>query len=298
MGTPPFGGFAHPTGDLMKLGFCMLLWATAVDASHRRLMENIKQTGYDGVEIPIFAGTPDDYARLGRLLDEIGLERLAITVIPDADKNPLSADAADRKRALDYLNWCIDCSAALGARQLAGPLHQTLGYFSGAAPTDEERSRARDVHRAAGDHAKSNGVTVMLEALNRFECYFANTMDDLCAHVAAVAHPSIRAMYDTFHANIEEKDPVAAYSRNKQYVGYVHTSENDRGVPGRGHVPWAATFKALKQGGYDGWMTIEAFGRGLPELAAATRVWRDLSENAEAVYREGYRFLRTTWDAA
>jgi D-psicose/D-tagatose/L-ribulose 3-epimerase len=282
----------------MKLGFCMLLWATSVDASHRRLIEDIKQTGYDGIEVPIFAGTPDDYAKLGGMLDEVGLERLAITVIPDVDKNPVSADAGDRKRAVDYLNWCVDCAAALGARQLAGPVHQTLGYFSGAAPTDEERSRVRDVHRAVGDHAKAKDVTVVLEALNRFECYFANTMDDLCAHVAAVGHPSIRAMYDTFHANIEEKDPVAAYSRNKQYVAYVHTSENDRGVPGRGHVPWAATFKALKQGGYDGWLTIEAFGRGLPELAAATRVWRDYAESPEAVYRDGYKFIRKSWDAA
>src|SRR5882724_4421768 len=282
----------------MKLGFCMLLWATSVDRSHRRLIEDIKKTGYDGIEIPIFAGTPDDYAKLGRLLDEIGLERLAITVIPDADKNPLSADAADRKRAAEYLNWCVDCTAALGARQLAGPVHQTLGVFSGAAPSNDEKARVRDVHRAVGDHAKANGVTVALEALNRFECYFANIMDDLCAHVAAVDHPAIRAMYDTFHANIEEKDPVAAYVRNKQHVVYVHTSENDRGVPGRGHVPWAATLKALKQGGYDGWLTIEAFGRGLPELAAATRVWRDFAESAEAVYRDGYRFLRATWDAA
>ena len=282
----------------MKLGFCMLLWTTSVDESHRRIIEDIKKTGYDGIEIPVFAGTPGDYARLGRMLDEVGLERLAITVIPDADKNPVSADAADRKRAVDYLNWCIDCTAALGALQLAGPVHQTIGNFSGAAPTGEERTRARDVHRAVGDYAKANGVTVVLEALNRFECYFANTMDDLCAHVAAVGHPAIRAMYDTFHANIEEKDPVAAYTRNRQHVGYVHTSENDRGVPGRGHVPWAATFKALKQGGYDGWLTVEAFGRGLPELAAATRVWRDLSESPEAVYREGYRFLRSTWDAA
>ena len=54
-------------------------------------------------------------------------------------------------------------------------------------------------------------------------------------------------MYDTFHANIEEQDPVAAYARNATYVDYVHISENDRGVPGRGHVPWAATFKALKK---------------------------------------------------
>ena len=50
--------------------------------------------------------------------------------------------------------------------------------------------------------------------------------------------------------------------------------------------------------GYDGWLTIEAFGRGLPELAAATRVWRDFSEGPDAVYRDGYKTIRNGWDAA
>ena len=108
----------------------------------------------------------------------------------------------------------------------------------------------------------------------------------------------IRDRYDTFHANIEESDPIAAYTNHKSNVVHVHLSENDRGVPGRGHVPWAETFKALKSGGYDEWLTIEAFGRGLPDLAAATRVWRDLAESPEAVYREGFQTIRDGWDAA
>jgi D-psicose/D-tagatose/L-ribulose 3-epimerase len=104
-------------------------------------------------------------------------------------------------------------------------------------------------------------------------------------------------MYDTFHANIEELDPVAAFSRNSENLIHVHISENDRGVPGRGHVPWEQTFSAIKKSGYDGWLTIEAFGRSLPELAAATRVWRDFAESPEAVYRDGYTHIRQGWDA-
>ena len=282
----------------MKIGFCMLLWTTSVSADHRPILEDLKKTGYDGVEVPVFDGTPDDFARIGRMLDEIGLERTAITVIPGVEKNPLSADPADRKRAVDYLNWSADCTAALGADTIGGPLHQTLGHFSGAAPTEEERKRARDVHALVGDHAKKQGVRLALEAINRFECYFANTMDDLSAYTRSLGHPAIRTMYDTFHANIEELDPVAAFTRNRDEVIHVHISENDRGVPGRGHVPWAATYHALKASGYDGWLTIEAFGRGLPELAAATRVWRDFSESPEAVYRDGYRSIRDGWDRA
>ena len=282
----------------MKIGFCMLLWTTSVGREHRALLEDIGATGYDGVEIPVLDGTPDDFAAIGRMLDDIGLERTAITVIPSADSDPLSPDPTVRKAAVDYLSWAVDCTAALGARQVAGPLHQVLGRFSGAAPTGDERANAREVHRAAGELAARQGVTIALEALNRFECYFANTMDDLCAHVTAVGHPAITAMYDTFHANIEEADPVAAYSRNAGHVTHVHISENDRGVPGRGHVPWGETFRAIKASGYDNWLTIESFGRGLPALAAATRVWRDFAESPEAVYRDGFRHIRAGWDAA
>jgi len=56
--------------------------------------------------------------------------------------------------------------------------------------------------------------------------------------------------------------------------------------------------KALKRSGYEGWLTIEAFGRALPELAAATRVWRDLFPAPSQVYREGYSVIREGWDAA
>jgi len=282
----------------MKIGFCMLLWTTNVTAEHRPILEDLKATGYDGVEIPVFEGTPDQYGNLGRLLDQIGLERTAITVIPSLDKNPLGEDAGQRKAAVDYLRYCVDCATALGAKQVAGPLTQTLGHFSGTAPTDAERMRALDVHREAGDHAATNGVKLVIEAVNRFETYFVNTMDDLASYLDSVGHPAVTGMYDTFHANIEETDPVAAFTRNKRHLSYVHISENDRGVPGRGHVPWAKTIKAIKSSGYDAWLTIEAFGRGLPELAAATRVWRDFSEGPEAVYREGFRTIREGWDRA
>lgn len=282
----------------MKIGFCMLLWTTSVTAADRALLEDLKATGYDGVEVPIFGGEPEQYAEIGSMLDEIGLERTAITIIPTPGENPLAEDPAIREAAVTYLRQRVDCTRALGASQLAGPLHQTLGHFSGAAPTDAERERAREVHRAAGDHAATGGVRLVIEAVNRFESYFATTMDDLADHLDLVDHPAVTGMYDTFHANLEERDPVAAFTRNARHVSYVHVSENDRGVPGRGHVPWAETFAAVKGSGFDGWLTIEAFGRGLPDLAAATRVWRDLFESPEAVYREGYAHIANGWAAA
>ena len=282
----------------MKIGMCMFLWTTSVGRKHEKLLRDIRQTGFDGVEIPIFEGTPDDYRRLGELLDRIGLERTAVSAMGDPAMNLISPDLATRRRGIDYMKWAIDCAEALGANTLSGPLHSTLGQFSGNGPTAAELKRSVSSQRAIGDHAGKHGVTIGLEALNRFECYLVNTMDDLAAHIDAIGHPNIRAMYDTFHSNIEEADPIGAFTRNRDRIVHVHISENDRGVPGRGNIPWAETFKALRENGYDGWLTIEAFGRALKDLAAATKVWRDFSETPEAVYRDGYRHIRDGWQAA
>ncbi|MDX8499990.1 sugar phosphate isomerase/epimerase [Mesorhizobium sp. VK4C] len=282
----------------MKIGMCMFLWTTSVSKKHEALLKDIKATGFDGVEIPVFSGTPDDYKKLGSMLDRIGLERTSVSAMGDPAMNLISPDAATRKAGIDYMKWAIDCSAALGANRLSGPLHSTLGAFSGSGPTAAEKKRSVASQRAIGDHAGKNGVTVGLEALNRFECYLVNTMDDLCEHIDAIDRPHIKAMYDTFHANIEEADPIGAYTRNRRNIVHIHISENDRGVPGRGNIPWKETFSAIRKSGYDDWLTIEAFGRSLKDLAAATKVWRDFAESPEAVYREGYRHIRDGWRKA
>jgi D-psicose/D-tagatose/L-ribulose 3-epimerase len=282
----------------MKIGMCMFLWTTSVSKRYEALLRDIKATGFDGVEIPVFSRTPDDYKRLGNLLDRIGLERTAVSAMGDPAMNLISPDAATRKAGIDYMKWAIDCSAALGANRLSGPLHSTLGAFSGSGPTAAEKKRSIASQRAIGDHAGKRGVIIGLEALNRFECYLLNTMDDLSEHVDAIDRPHIKAMYDTFHANIEEADPIGAYTRNRRNVVHIHISENDRGVPGRGHVPWKETFSAIRKSGYDDWLTIEAFGRALKDLAAATKVWRDFAESPEAVYRDGYNHIRNGWKNA
>lgn len=282
----------------MKIGMCMFLWTTSVSKKHEALLKDIKATGFDGVEIPVFAGAPDDYRKLGEMLDRIGLERTAVSAMGDPAMNLISPDAATRKAGIDYMKWAIDCSAALGANKLSGPLHSTLGAFSGSGPTAAEKKRSVASQRAMGDHAGKKGVTIGLEALNRFECYLVNTMDDLSEHIDAIDRPHIKAMYDTFHANIEEADPIGAYTRNRKNVVHIHISENDRGVPGRGNIPWKETFAAIRKSGYDDWLTIESFGRSLKDLAAATKVWRDFAESPEAVYREGYKHIREGWKAA
>lgn len=275
----------------MKIGMCMFLWTTRVMPEHEALLADIRATGFDGVEIPVFEGTPDDYAQLGKRLDALGLARTAVSAIGDPALDLISADPRLRRAGVERMRWILDCTAALGADRVSGPLHSVLGQFSGQGPTADEFARAIHSQQQIGSHAASVGVTVGLEALNRFECYLLNTMDGLAAFVGKVGHPNIRAMYDTFHANIEEADPIGALTRNRDVIAHIHLSENDRGVPGRGNIPWAETFAAIRDSGYDDWLTIEAFGRGLPDLAAATKVWRDFAESPEAVYRDGFAHI-------
>jgi D-psicose/D-tagatose/L-ribulose 3-epimerase len=281
----------------MKYGFNLLLWTGHVTLDHAPLIKKLKAAGYDGVEIPMFEGTPDHYARLGELLDKLEMGRTTVSVLGPGH-NPLSASADERKAALARAKWALDCCAALGSPILAGPMHSQLGHFSGAPATAQERKRGLQFHRAAGDHGARKNVRMAIEALNRFECYFLTTMAQLGEYLDEVDHPHVKAMYDTFHSNIEEKDPVAAIKQIKRHMIHVHVSENDRGTPGKGHVPWAATYKALAAAKYDGWMTIEAFGRALPALAAATRVWRDFSPTPEEVYKHGLKTMKQGWAAA
>jgi D-psicose/D-tagatose/L-ribulose 3-epimerase len=275
----------------MKYGFNLLLWTGHVTNEHLPIIKAIKKAGYDGVEIPLFEGTPDHYARLGDHLKKLNLGVTTVSVL-GAGHNSISSDKAERAAALARAKWALDCTEALGGNILAGPMHSEIGRFSGSGATAQERKHAVAFHRAAGDYAAKKNVRFAVEALNRFECYLLNTMQQLADYLDEVDHPNIKAMYDTFHSNIEEKDPVAAIKTIKRHMIHVHISENDRGTPGKGHVPWDATYKALKAAKYDGWLTIEAFGRAIPALAAATRVWRDFFPNKEEVYKLGIKNMK------
>jgi D-psicose/D-tagatose/L-ribulose 3-epimerase len=279
----------------MKIGMNMLLWATHVTEEHYPQLEKIKSAGYDGVEIPIFAGDDAHYQKLRRKLDELQLKCSTVTVAtPEA--SAISPDPAIRKAAIARLKTIVRHSAILGADVLCGPFHQALGVFSGTGPTEEEFERAAVVHREVADEAQRLGVCLAIEFLNRFECYFLNTAAAAAAYVRRVDHPHFKTMFDTFHANIEEENLPEAFSRNAAEIVHVHVCNNDRGVPGRGHIDFAGVFRAIKSSGYNGWLTIEAFGRALPELVEPTRVWRDFFQQPDEVVTEGYRFIRETWD--
>lgn len=274
----------------MKYGMNLLLWSGELNEGLIPILEKLKAMGYDGVEIPLF-NLDLDYGAWGKRLDGIGLRRTGVTV-RNVEDNPISSDPSVRRRGIEMNKKMLDCCAAAGVETVVGPFHSALGHFSGAGPTRDEWNWGIESMRQAAEHAGQVGVMLGVEPLNRFECYFLNAQADAAEFCRQVNHSHCRMMYDTFHSNIEEKNVRQALLDVKDMLCHIHISENDRSTPGAGNVRWKENFDAIAEIGYDGWLVIEAFGLALPELAAATRIWRRMFADELTLAEEGLAFMK------
>lgn len=285
---------ASKNGSL-KLGLNMFLWSGQATEALFPVLEKVKKWGFDGVELPLFHANLDVYRRLRGKLDELGLGCTGCTVAMP-DKNPISDQASVRKAGVQHLKEMLKVCNTLGADVLCGPLCAPVGHLKGRGRTADEWKWAVEALKEVGPYAEEMGVVAAVEYLNRFEMYFINTSADTRALVEEVNQPNIRMMFDTFHANIEEKDTLKACKACGKYLAHVHISESDRGVPGTGQVDWEGAFKAIKALKYRGWLTIESFGQAVPEIAAAAAIWRPLFKDSEEVAKKGIKFIRHMLD--
>lgn len=275
----------------------MLLWATDLNESHYPLIEDIKNWGYDAIEFPIFRYDLPHFKKLGAKLDDLGLERTAVA-INTPDSNPISLDPIIRKTAIDNLKRSVDVAHEAGCKILCGPLHSAIGLSSTTGPTKDELKYCSEVLTQVADHAKEAEITLALEYLNRFECYILTCASDLVQFVKEIDHPNLKLMYDTFHANIEEKDVAKAIRDSAQLCVHFHIAENDRSTPGKGSVDWATTFKTLKEVNYDGMLTIESFGQAIPDMVSSMHIWRKMFPSEEYLAKKGLEFMKKNWEGS
>ncbi len=274
----------------MKFGVNALIWTAAFDESHIELLPRIKEAGFDGVEIPLFDPPVTPVAAIRKALEENGLEVTTCSAMP-AGLCVFDDDAGVRDKAVGFIRSCVETTAALGGKMFAGPMYSPVGYLPGRRRTTDEWARAADALRTLGPALRANGVRLALEPLNRFETFFLNLTEDAVALCRMIGDPDIGILFDTFHSNIEEKRLGDAIRVAAPHLFHVHTCENDRGVPGSGHVPWTDVFAALREVGYDGWLTIESFGYNIAAIAAAA-IWRDLAPAPENIAFDGLEFIR------
>lgn len=279
--------------DQMKLGFNMLLWTLHVTEEHLPVLENLKSCGYDGVEIPIYQSDTGHYEKLGRTICKTGLDCTACTGMPGPHANPISEDLDVREAAFEHMKWAIENAAAVGADILCGPTYQPVGCFTGRGATHEEQKRAIEFHRRIAELAAPTEVTIAVEPLCRFDAYFMNTLADGAVLARGVNHENLGLLFDTFQANIEERDIIGTIREHAGYIRHVHISENDRSIPGRGHIDFKTIIETLQGVGYDRWLTVEAFGHEDRDLATALSVWHDRYDAADQVYSEALALLRS-----
>ncbi|MHA8075259.1 sugar phosphate isomerase/epimerase family protein [Aquirufa sp. TARAVU-A1A] len=264
----------------------LLVFGPEMDQTVLSELAFIAETGYQGVEIPIFNTDLAHWEAWKKEADRLGLQ-IFTCGIAGPSENLISPDPAVRNAGLAYIKATIDIAAYLGSPYISGPIHSALGVFTGKPATEQEINWAVEGVREAANYAASKNITICLEYLNRFESYLVSCADELYALVEKIDRPNVRIMYDTFHANIEEKNTSEALKRIANKTPHIQISESTRGILGQGQVDIAGLLLTLDELNYQGWIVVESFGIKLP----AAHIWRKMFANERELIRESYQHL-------
>jgi len=280
---------------MIRFGMNLLLWTDSFTlAKDRPLMDKVIDMGFDGLEIPVFAGMTIEQAKeIGAYLAERNIPSSALAIFTPDSANPVSPDKKLRDGAVEAFKLYIDCAKALGSDILVGPFSQGLGYFSGERPTKQEWEWSIDTAKRYCEYAGKQGIKVAIEPLNRFELFMLNTVEDGVRYVKDIGMEHVGLLFDTHHANVEELSISGALEYALPHTNHIHISENNRGIPGTGHACGKEVFDVIKNGNYSGWLTIEAFNEGAPSLQGPLHLWRTFAPSDDELARQGLAYMQS-----
>lgn len=277
-----------------KIGITTWVWTSPLSVStFRELAPHIKAIGYDMVEVPIEAEGELNYAEVGRVARDAGLS-VSICAVIGADRDLLDANPAVRANGMAYVRHSIDAAAIVRSPHVVGPLYSAVGR-TWLATSDERR---RDLDLLVNElselaaYASDKGIVICIEPLNRFETSFINTSEQAVELVDRVGNGSCGIVLDTFHMNIEELSMGDAIRTAGRRLRHLQVSDNHRGTPGDGHVPWQEVVDACREIDYRGAVVIETFTTEVKSIARAVSIWRPLAASQDALAREGLAFLK------
>jgi D-psicose/D-tagatose/L-ribulose 3-epimerase len=276
----------------VQFGIHTLLFTETFLEKDLPLLDKCKRMGFDAVEIIPF--DPDGFpaAAVRRAAADLELTINTGYGMPD-QYNIISPDPAVRRAGIEFSKKLIDLSETAGARVFGGMIYCGWGYLTGKMRTNDEWRWGVAGYQEIAAYARANSSLILgIEPVNRFESHFINIAADAVQFVKDVGAPNVKVHLDTFHMIREEDNIRAAVLAAGEHLGYIHACENQRGVPGRGLVPWAAFFGALKQVGYDGCITIESFDPGMERIAKLCCIWRKLADSPEQLAAEGLKYLK------
>jgi D-psicose/D-tagatose/L-ribulose 3-epimerase len=264
------------------------MWAGNWDrASAERAIAAAVHYEMDFIEIPLLNAPAVDAAHTRALLEKHDLSAVCSLGLPQTvwpSHNP--------QGAIEYLKVAIDKAADLGAQALSGVTYGGIGERSGVPPTETEYDSVARALGPAAKHAKSRGLLLGIEPVNRYETHLINTGWQAVEMIERVGADNIFVHLDTYHMNIEEKGAANGILDAREHLKYIHLSESDRGAPGAGNVPWDEIFAALAAIGFKGGLAMESFINMMPELAQSLSVWRPVAKDEAEVMGTGLPFLR------
>ena len=277
----------------MKFGIHSGLWMARWTDDIAPIFATVADLGFDGVEVSLLGMTDEKAAALAGLARDHGLEVTCSDGL-SREADITSPDPEVRAAGLAYLRWAVRTTAAMGSRGLAGVVYAPWGVFDPANKA-ERKKRAADALGALDADLERHDVTLGIEAINRFETDMVNTAAQATALAADSGSARVGVLLDTFHMNMEEKDVAAAIVSARDHLVHFHVSDNDRGVPGSGHVPWTDVRRGLTDIGYDRWIVAEMFVVAGNPASADLNIWRDIEPDATRAAAQTLEFMQDTF---
>jgi D-psicose/D-tagatose/L-ribulose 3-epimerase len=274
----------------MKFGVHIALWMKSWQEDVTPHLERAADLGFDGVELSLLGTVADNPTRVRKALKALRLEVTCTTGL-SLEHDITSDDPEMRQAGLRYLEGAIARAAALGSPLLSGVIYAPWGQRT-MVRRGERWQRSIETLKAVASFALDHGLTLGIEAINRFETDLVTTAAQANRMAEEVDEANVGVLLDTYHMNIEEKRVAQALRDSKRHLVHLHCSENDRGAPGSGHVPWGEVFEGLEDIGYDRWVTLEMFVQPDEAVSSDLAIWRTIEPNPSEAARQGLAFLR------
>lgn len=267
-----------------KLGIFVNFWENSWTIDYKYYIDKVKKIGYDILEFqaqPLLKMTNEECRAIKKYADERGIE-LSYSLGLDRRFDIANPNAEVRKGGVEYLSNIVEKIAVMEGKLFSGVTYVGWGvpdYQVDKAEKSDMFKRSVDSMQQVMKTAEKEGVTVCVEAANRFESALINTAKEAIQYVDMVNSKNIGIHLDTYHMNIEEDSLASAIKLVDKRLKHFHTGENNRNIPGRGHIDWDEIFGALKEIDYKNNIVSEPFLKIGGEVGYDIRVWRDIVEN-------------------
>jgi len=275
----------------LKYAIHAYAWTPSWSNNSLDMIDRAKDLGFDLIEVPLMEIEKVDPPAIRARLEAAGMGVCTSTACSE-QTDPTGEDQATRDRALEYLKRCVQATADMGATIFTGVTYSAIGRRIERIPDERYWQRAADAIKQAARFARDLGVTVGIEAINRYESFLVNTCEQALKLKAMIDEPNVLVHLDAYHMNIEETGFYEPTKAAAPHLCHFHLSESHRGTVGTGVVDWDAIYRALADAGYGGVVGMESFIGPSPAMAAATCIWRRLAESTDESLTQGLRYLK------